>query len=310
VKAVTYAEYGGPERPQAGEGDDPQTGPDWVRVAVRATSVNPVDWKLAAGGLDAMLDAFFPVVPGWDVAGVVTEVGPAHHDLQVGDEVYGYLRKDAVHGGTYAEQVAAPRATLALKPTSLSFEEAAGVPLAGLTALQALDDALGVGTDDVVLVHGASGGVGVFAVQIAAARGARVIGTASAANHDFVRDLGGEPVEHGDGLVDRVRALAPDGVTAVLDTRGGDAMSSAPDVLADEHQGRVASIADPAVAELGGTYVFVHPDVDDLTALAALADAGQLRVPIASTYPLERAADAWRESMEGHVRGKIVLTVG
>lgn len=310
MKAVTFAEYGGPEKLTYGEVDDPKVGPDWVRVAVRATSVNPVDWKIASGGLDSALDVVLPAIPGWDVAGVVTEVGPAHRDLRVGDEVYGYLRKDAVHGGTYAEQVAAPRATLALKPSSLSFEEAAAVPLAGLTAFQALEDALQVGADDVVLVHGASGGVGVFAVQIAAARGARVIGTASEANHDFVRELGGEPVAYGDGLADRVRALAPDGVTAVLDTRGGDALTTAPDVLADQHQGRVASIADPAVAELGGTYVFVHPDVDDLAALATLADAGDLRVPIASTYPLERVADAWRESMEGHVRGKIVLTVG
>jgi NADPH:quinone reductase-like Zn-dependent oxidoreductase len=310
VKAVTYTQYGGPENLTYGDVDDPKVGPDWVRVAVRAASVNPVDWKLASGGLDSALDVFFPVVPGWDVAGVVTEVGPANHDLKIGDEVYGYLRKDAVHGGTYAEQVAAPRATLALKPTSLSFEEAAAVPLAGLTAFQALEDALQVGVHDVVLVHGASGGVGVFAVQVAAARGARVIGTASPRNHDFVRELGAEPVEYGEGLAERVRALVPDGVTAVLDTRGEDALASAPDVLADQHQGRVASIIDPGVAELGGTYVFVHPDVDDLAALATLADAGELRVPIASTYPLERAADAWRESMEGHARGKIVLTVG
>ncbi len=309
MKAITYREYGGPEVLQLTEVDDPKIGPDWVGIDVRASSVNPVDWKIASGGLDALLPTFFPVVPGWDVAGVVTEVGPAVDDLVVGDEVFGYLRKDAVHGGTYAEKVGAPQRCVARKPTSASFAEAAAIPLAGLTALQCLD-LIGTRAEDTVLVHGAAGGVGVLAVQIARARGARVIGTASPDNHDFVRSLGAEPVEYGHGLVTAVRDLAADGVTAVLDTQGGDTLARSVELLADGSAGRLASVADPSVAEHGGRYVFVRPDVAGLTTLAGLVDAGDLRVEIAGSFPLAEAARAWERSMEGHVRGKLVITVG
>nr|WP_254450969.1 NADP-dependent oxidoreductase [Aeromicrobium stalagmiti] len=288
--------------------DEPKVGPDWVKVQVKATSVNPVDWKIASGGLDGALDTFFPVTPGWDVAGVVEAVGPAVTSLAPGDEVFGYVRKDAVHGGTYAEKVAAPIRTLAKKPANASFAEAAAIPLAGLTAFQALVHALDVAGDDVVLIHGASGGVGSFAVQIARSLGARVIGTASEGNHDYLRDLGAEPVEYGDGLVDRVRAIAPDGVTAVLDLNGGD-LDVSPELLADGSAGRIASIIDPAVKDLGGHYVFVHPDAADLDELAELFDDGTLTVQIAETFPLAETQKAWELSQEGHTRGKIVITV-
>ncbi|NRQ50428.1 NADP-dependent oxidoreductase [Aeromicrobium stalagmiti] len=306
MKAITYAAYG--EQLELTDVDEPKVGPDWVKVQVKATSVNPVDWKIASGGLDGALDTFFPVTPGWDVAGVVEAVGPAVTSLAPGDEVFGYVRKDAVHGGTYAEKVAAPIRTLAKKPANASFAEAAAIPLAGLTAFQALVHALDVAGDDVVLIHGASGGVGSFAVQIARSLGARVIGTASEGNHDYLRDLGAEPVEYGDGLVDRVRAIAPDGVTAVLDLNGGD-LDVSPELLADGSAGRIASIIDPAVKDLGGHYVFVHPDAADLDELAELFDDGTLTVQIAETFPLAETQKAWELSQEGHTRGKIVITV-
>jgi len=138
MKAIQYRSYGGSEALEFGEVEEPKIGPDWVKVAVRATSVNPVDWKLASGGLDGALDVFFPVTPGWDVAGIVEEVGPAVTELAVGDEVFGYVRKDAVRGGTYAEKVSAPIRTLTHKPTNMSFAQAAAIPLAGLTAYQSL----------------------------------------------------------------------------------------------------------------------------------------------------------------------------
>lgn len=306
MKAITYAAYG--EQLELTDVGEPKVGPDWVKVQVKATSVNPVDWKIASGGLDGALDTFFPVTPGWDVAGVVEAVGPAVTSLAPGDEVFGYVRKDAVHGGTYAEKVAAPIRTLAKKPANASFAEAAAIPLAGLTAFQALVHALDVAGDDVVLIHGASGGVGSFAVQIARSLGARVIGTASEGNHDYLRDLGAEPVEYGDGLVDRVRAIAPDGVTAVLDLNGGD-LGVSPDLLADGSAGRIASIIDPAVKDLGGHYVFVHPDAADLDELAELFDDGTLAVQIAETFPLAETQKAWELSQEGHTRGKIVITI-
>ena len=309
MKAILYRSYGGPGVLEFGEVDEPKVGPDWVKVAVRATSINPVDWKLASGGLDGALDTFFPITPGWDVAGIVEEVGPSVTELAVGDEVFGYVRKDAVQGGTYAEKVSAPIRTVTHKPANMSFAQAAAIPLAGLTAYQSLVHCLKVGAGDTVLVHAAAGGVGSFAVQIAVAQGARVIGTASEGNHDYVRGLGGEPVTYGEGLVDRVRQLSPDGVDAIFDSVGGETLALSQDLLADDAAGRVVSIADPGVKELGGTYVFVRPNVDDLDALADLAQSGKLTVEIAASYPLSEAAHAWEASMGGHTRGKIVLTV-
>lgn len=309
MKAVLYRSYGGAEVLELAEVDEPKIGPDWVKIAVRAASVNPVDWKLASGGMDGVLDVFFPVTPGWDVAGVVEEVGPSVTELAVGDEVFGYVRKDAVHGGTYAEKVSAPIRTVARKPSNLSFAEAAAVPLAGLTAYQSLVHRLQVGEGDTVLVHAAAGGVGSFAVQIAVAQGARVIGTASEDNHDYVRGLGAEPVAYGDGLVDRVRKIVPDGVDAIFDIMGGETLDLSGDLLADDAKRRVVSIADPKVKELGGGYVFVRPDAGDLESLARLIEGGKLTVEIAESYPLKEADRAWGDSMSGHTRGKIVLTI-
>lgn len=309
MKAVVYRKYGGPEVLELTEVDEPKVGPDWVKIAVRATSVNPVDWKVASGGLDGALDTTFPVTPGWDVAGVVEEVGPAVTRLAPGDEVYGYVRKDAVHGGTYAEKVSAPIRTVTEKPKNLSFEEAAAVPLTGLTAYQSLVHHLRLQPGETVLIHAAAGGVGAFAVQIARSLGARVIGTASEENHDYLRELGAEPFTYGDDLPGRVRAYMPEGVDAVFDLIGGDTLAQTTALLSDSSFGRVVSIADPGVKEMGGHYVFVHPDVDDLDALTELIEAGKLCVDIAETFALKDTDRAWEDSMGGHTRGKIVITI-
>ncbi len=307
MKAISYARYGGPEVLELGEVDDPKVGPDAVLVKVRAAAVNPVDWKCREGYLDAILPAVFPVVPGWDVSGVVVQPGPAVPEFSVGDEVIGYVRADVLSGGTFAEYVAAPVRTLARKPDSVSFEEAAGLPLAGLTALQMLNRVLEVKRGETVLVHAAAGGVGSIAVQLAVHLGARVIGTASERNHDFVRGLGGEPVSYGADMAERVRQLAPGGVDAVFDSVGGDALRASVNLLAPE--GRLASIADPEVTSLGGRYWFVRPDPQDLQHLSDLADQGVVTVHVSETFPLERAADAHRLNEEGRTRGKIVVRV-
>lgn len=308
MKAITYSAFGDTVTLELSDVDEPGIGPDWIKVAVRATSVNPVDWKLATYGVGDTLDVIFPVIPGWDAAGVVEAVGPSITEFAPGDEVYGYLRKDALHGGTYAEKVGAPLRTLARKPTSLSFEEAGAVPLAGLTAYQSIVHVLGVGAGDTVLVHAAAGGVGLFAVQIALARGATVIGTASEGNHDFLRELGVTPVTYGDGLVDRVRELAPDGVDAVADYHGGD-LAVSPQLLKQGSEARLSSNVDPSVNDLGGRFAYVRPSVDDLDALTELIDGGKVRVFIAATYPLADAQQAWDDNREGHTRGKIVITI-
>jgi NADPH:quinone reductase-like Zn-dependent oxidoreductase len=307
MKAISYRRYGGPEVLEYGEVPDPKVGPDTVLVKVRASAVNPVDWKCREGYLDAVLDPVFPVVPGWDLAGVVVRPGPAVTEFAEGDEVIGYVREDFLSRGTCAEYVAAPVRTLARKPAGLSFEEAAGLPLAGLTAYQVLTKALRVRRGETVLVHAAAGGVGSLAVQIAHHLGARVIGTASEANHDFVRSLGGEPVTYGDGLAERVRGLAPEGVDAAFDTIGGDTMKTSANLLAPE--GRLASIADPEVKAYGGQYCFVRPDPQDLTRLAELAEQGAVSVHVSETFPLRRTADAHRLNQQGRTRGKIVITV-
>jgi NADPH:quinone reductase-like Zn-dependent oxidoreductase len=307
MRAITYAEFGSADVLELTEQPDPHIGPDTVVVRVKAASVNPVDWKIRQGYLQGLIDTELPAIPGWDVAGVVEQVGLDTPEYQVGDEVYGYVRKDTVRGGTFAELVAAPVRTLARKPASLSFEEAAAVPLTGLTAYQVIQRA-GVQDGQTVLVHATAGGVGAFAVQIAKALGARVIGTASERNHEFLRGLGAEPVTYGDGLADRVRAIAPDGVDVVLDFVGDGAVAATVENLADG--GTVASIADPtARSEHGGHYVWVRPSTADLDALTALFDAGKLSVEIAQVFDLADAAEAHRANESGHTRGKVVVRV-
>lgn len=306
MRAITYARYGGPEVLELTDQPAPKVGPTSVLIRVRATSVNPVDWAVREGHLDDQMDAVFPVIPGWDVAGVVEQVGIDTPEFAVGDEVFGFVCTDVVHGGTAAELVAAPVRTIAAKPTTASWAEAAALPLAGLTAYQALHR-LDVGAGDTVLIHNATGGVGSFAVQIARALGARVIGTASPARHDYVRGLGGEPVPYGAQMVAAVRELVPDGVDAVLDLVGRGAVRTTPDVARGDV--RLASIADAGVAELGGFGVWVRPDPAGLVALAGLVDSGQVRVEVARTFKLEETADAHRLSAEGHTQGKIVIHV-
>lgn len=306
MKAITYSSYGGPEVLTLSELEDPKVGPGEIVVDVRAAGVNPVDWKVLSGGLDPMMTTIFPVIPGWDVAGVVTAVGLDVPEFSVGDAVMAYARKDWVQAGSFAEKMTVPVRAAARKPDSLSFAQAGALPLAGLTAYQSLHR-LGLTAGQTVLVHGANGGVGSFAVQIAAAAGARVIGTASERSHERIRGLGAEPVTYGDGLEERVRAMAPGGADLVVDYVGG-VLEQTLAVLAPG--GRHASIADDSVAEAGGAYLWVRPDAGDLAALAELVEAGSLRVDVERTFDLADAADAFRASMEGHTSGKIVVTVG
>jgi NADPH:quinone reductase-like Zn-dependent oxidoreductase len=270
---------------------------------VRSAAINPVDWKIMAGGLDPLMEVQFPVVPGWDVSGVVEAVGIDVPEWAPGDEVISYARTDWVHGGTMAEYVALPARLLAPKPASVDWDRAAALPLAGLTAYQVLGR-LEVAAGDTVLVHNASGGVGGYAVQLAAARGARVIGTASEANHEYLRGLGAEPVAYGDGLPERVRELAPDGVDVVVDLVGG-VVEQTLAVLKDG--GRHASVADDAVEAHGGTWMWVRPSAEDLTELGRLVDRGALRIELARSVPLAEGVEAYRLSQEGHVRGKIAV---
>jgi NADPH:quinone reductase-like Zn-dependent oxidoreductase len=311
MKAVALTEYGEPDVLSVHELPGPLVGPDYVLVQVRAAGVNPVDFKIRRGYLRGVFPHHEPLIPGWDVAGVVHAVGPAVTRFAEGDEVIGYIRKDHVQHGSYAELVAAADRMLAHKPASLSWAQAGALPLAGLTALQSLR-AAGTGSGAVVLVHAAAGGVGHLAVQLARTLGAaRVIGTASERNHEFLRSLGAEPVTYGSDLAERVSELVGgDGkIDVALDFAGGDALEVSWSLIRDP--ARVVSIVDPkTVLAGGGRYVYVHADSEQLGWLAGLADAGTLRIELQQTFPLEQAAEAHAVLEGGHVRGKLTLTIG
>ncbi|MFC8303872.1 NADP-dependent oxidoreductase [Specibacter sp. NPDC057265] len=304
MKAMTYAQYGGVEVLEQTQRPAPKLAPGSVLIRVKAAGVNPVDWKLMSGGLDGLMDVNFPVTAGWDVAGVVEAVGIDTPEFQVGDEVYSYGRRDTVQGGTFAELVALPAAVVARKPARLSWAEAAALPLTGLTALRTLD-VLNVPAGRTLLIHNGSGSVGRTGIQLAVHAGVRVLATASPANHDRLRELGAEPLNYGESLVERVRALAPDGVDAAADFIGGVLQDTLAVLKAG---GRHASIADPGVLDHGGHYLWVRPGAAELERLSALVEAGSLSVDVAQTFPMQDAARAFEASMSGHGAGKIVLT--
>ncbi|WP_034266314.1 NADP-dependent oxidoreductase [Actinospica robiniae] len=313
MRAITYAAYGDESAlAMDAQYPDPKPGPGELLIRVKAVGVNPVDWQVVQGDLHGKLDVRLPAIPGWDVAGVVEATGNGVENFMPGDEVFSYARLAIVQHGTYAEFAVVPEKYVALRPQAGSWAQAGGLPLAGLTALQSLA-AVGVGAEkgprvgvgEIVLIHAVAGGVGSTAAQIAGAKGARVIGTASPRNHEFVTDLGAEPVEYGPGLEARVRELAPDGVDAVVDYIGGDTIERSVPLVKDPS--RMVSVVNPKVTEFGGKFVFVEPDAKGLKELARLVDEKELEVHVQQELPLEKAAEAFQLSKQRHTRGKLVL---
>jgi NADPH:quinone reductase-like Zn-dependent oxidoreductase len=305
MRAMTYPEYGTPDTLQLDDVPVPKVGPGTVLIRVERAAVNPVDWKVMAGGLGMMLDAVFPVIPGWDVAGTVEATGPDTPEFRVGDRVAAYARKEVVHGGTYAEYVAVPAESAAIVPDEVDMDTAASLPLAGGTALRALE-MVELKQDDTLLIHGASGGVGHIAAQLAVDYGVTVIGTASPGNHDRLREMGATPVAYGEGLEDRVRSIAPGGVTAVVDFVGGVVDQSLA-LLGETGGSRMVSIADDTVEDHGGRWVWVRPDGGRLHYLLEKVVEGAVSVHIDRVFPLEGAAEALEISKAGEANGKLVI---
>ncbi|HEY2441263.1 MAG TPA: NADP-dependent oxidoreductase [Solirubrobacteraceae bacterium] len=298
MKAIQFSRFGDPEVLELVELDDPHPGEGQIRIAVRAAGINPIDWKVRSGAMGGDL----PRQTGVEAAGVVDELGDGVTDVEVGDRVFG-----SVAGGASELAVSGFYAPI---PASLGFVEAAALPVAAETAVRTLD-LLGVGEGQTLLINGASGSVGVAATQLARERGARVIGTASLANHDSLRSFGAEPTTYGEGLVERVRALAPDGVDRALDAAGGGALPALVELTGSPE--RVVTIADyQGAEETGVPFSGGMGSERAWTALrdaAALIEAGRFSVPVAQTFPLAQIAEAHRISETGHPGGKLVLTV-
>ncbi|MFD4374214.1 NADP-dependent oxidoreductase [Streptomyces sp. NPDC058486] len=307
MEAILFEEFGGPEvlRHETAA-EVPEPGPGEVRLRVAAAGVNPMDWKVRRGLLEEFFPTTFPAVPGIEVAGTVDAVGEGVTGFAVGDEVFGWSKT-----GAYARYALA--VNVLPKPAGLSWEAAVGLPIAGETAARVLEQ-IGVREGETLFLNGAAGIVGTIAVQLAVAAGVTVVGSASESNHAYLRGLGAIPVAYGEGLADRVRAAAPQGVDAVFDAAGHGVLPVAIELLGGEgvaDKERIATIAATDAAEHGIAYSLPEPDFDRvrawLSAQAAAVLAGTLRLRHAETLPLKEAARAQELSETGHARGKLVL---
>ena len=305
MRAIRFHDYGGPETLVLDQVERPTPKEGEVLMKVHAAGVNPVDWKIRAGYLKQFMPIQLPFIPGNDVAGTVETLGTGAARFTPGQAVYGN-----VMGGAYAEYVALPAEKLVSKPESLSFEEAASVPVGALTARYALVDLADVRAGQTVLIHGGAGGVGLFAVQMARAMGARVIATASAGNLDFVRSLGAETVI--DYRAAQFESAVHD-VDMVLDTIGGEVEDRSWQVL--KKGGILVSIVGLPSEEQAATHGVRAAAVrtaftgEQLRAINALIEDGKVKPEVGPTFRLAEAAKAQTLSQEGHGRGRIVLRI-
>lgn len=307
MKAVVIQEYGEPSVLRLIDVPRPKPQEDEVLLRVYASGVNPVDWKIRKG-LFAGFGPKPPMILGYDVSGVAEELGAKVEGFAVGDEVYAYLALQ--RGGGYAEYATVPAKDLAKKPKSIDHVHAAAVPVAGLTAWQALVDTANIQSGQTVLIHGGAGGVGHFAVQIAHLEGANVIATASQTSHEFLKGLGADQVI--DYRTERFEDRAKD-VDVVLDTIGGETLARSYSVL--KKGGIVVSIVDKPAAEelesrgLRGERILVRPNAKELATIAGLIDEKRIVPHVSEVFALADAAKAHEKSEGGHVRGKLVLKV-
>jgi NADPH:quinone reductase-like Zn-dependent oxidoreductase len=298
MKAAQFERFGGPEVLDIVDLPDPHPGSVEIRIAVHAAGVNASDWKKREG----LMDQHLPQTLGYEAAGLVDEIGVGVTDVAIGDRVFGFNSEGAAQAELAVLTAWAPI------PRSLDFAGAAALPSAVETAARALDQ-LGVSSGKTILINGASGTIGSAAVQLAIARGARVIGTGSPATHEYLRTLGAEPVAYGEGMTERVRALAPEGVDLALDA-AGSGLPELIDLAGDEDH--VITIADFAGAKKYGVRFSSGESGRAIYALAQVAklvDSGQFFLPVGQTFPLADVAEAQRLGESGGVRGKIVLLV-
>jgi len=308
MKAVRVHEYGGPEVLKYEDAPKPAPAAGEVLIRVHAAALNPVDASVRAGYFKERIKYKLPMIPGWDVSGVVESIGAGATRLKPGDAVYS--RPDISRDGAYAEYIVVKESEVALKPKSIDHVTAAAIPLAALTAWQSLFDAAKLQAGQTVLIHGAAGGVGCFAVQFAKIHGARVIATASARNHEFLRSLGADQVI--DYTTTKFEDVVRD-VDVVFDTVTGETQKRSWQVI--KKGGIYVSILQPPSPEEAASHgvrcahVFVQPSVPQLDEIAKLVDSGKLKVIIEKVFPLSEARAAQEAVATRHTRGKLVLKV-
>lgn len=308
MRAVEVPVYGPPEVMRVAEVPRPEVGDGELLIRVHAAGVNPVDTQARRGEASSLVGSGLPYVPGFDVSGVVVEIGGRVASFAPGDEVFAHL--DLRRGGGYAEYALAPMGEVARKPNGIDHTESASLPLVALTAWQTLVEIADVRPGQVVLIHGGAGGVGSIAVQLAKWRGARVIATASARNHEFLRDLGADQVI--DYNEQRFEEVVRD-VDVILDTVGGDTQQRSLDVLREG--GTLVSIVGLTPAARATTRnvrvrsMLVRPDAEQLARIAELVESGAIRPIVSYVIPVARAAEAHIQSETRSTRGKIVLDV-
>ncbi len=305
--AIRFHQFGDADVLRYEDAPVPKPGPDEILIRVEAAAVNPVDAKIRAGRFRG--ESNFPMIPGFDVAGTVEATGEKVTTFKKGEPVYVYLSLD--QGGGYAQFAVAKASSTARKPAALTYEEAAAVPLAGSTAWEALVEIAKLQSGQTILIHGGSGGVGSFAVQIARALGAKVIATGSAAHQQFLKKLGADQTI--DYRATKFEQVAKD-VDVVLDTVGGDTLERSYDVV--KKGGIIVSIVQPpdpaklAAHGIRGTVFLVKPSGTVLNELTKLIEAKKLKPEVSAVYPLAEAAKAQKAIETRHTRGKIVLRVG
>jgi NADPH2:quinone reductase len=315
MRAIVIDRFGGPDQLHSAEIDTPEPQSGEVLIKIEYTSVNPVDWKIREGMLASLFPHDFPLIPGWDAAGTVAAVGDGVRPSAVGEHVYAYCRKPRVQWGTYAEYVTMSAAAVAPMPQVLSFAEAAGIPLVGLTSWQALFDVAHLEAGQSVLILNGAGGTGSLAIPFAKHAGARVIVCASAGNHEYLRSLGADVLidYRNADVIAEVKAHAPEGVDVIYANMGGEPHRQSYALL--KAGGTLVTIVDKADEDaakaVGATarYHFVEPDGGQLREIARLIEAGFVKPPQMTVMKLEEAAEAHRLSEGHHVRGKIALAV-
>lgn len=310
MKAAIFSEFGGPEKISISTVDVPELKEGEVLIRIKAAGVNPVDAVIREGYYKDMMPHSLPVIPGWDVSGMVEDRGHAARRFNVGDEVYAYVRRPEIKWGTYAEYIVIPDSYLAEKPKSLSWEEASAIPLAGLTAYQSLYDAGNLQENQSVLILGASGGVGSFAIQLAKVKGAEVIGVASEKNHSFMKELGaGHTIDYKSRHIgEATKEIFPEGVDLIFDCTSGETLQQS--LMALKPSGKLVSILNQGKdldPDINFQYVFVEPNARQLDHLRKLSETGKLKVHVSKRYSLNEAAEAQQQIRTLHTTGKIVI---